>query len=63
MNKLKVLFVIIIFSAIAPNKAHAYLDPGTGSMVVQIIVASLAAVGIFIKSCWAQIKAFFEKRK
>ena len=61
MKKFKVLATVMALMAIAPNAAHAYLDPGTGSMVIQIIVASLAAIGVFLKSFWAQIKAFFVK--
>ena len=40
-----------------------YLDPGFGSMIIQIVVASLAAISgvwfIFKK----QVKALFSKRK
>ncbi len=63
MKKLKLLGIVLAFTAILPNAAHAYLDPGTGSMIIQIIVASVAAIGIALKSFWAQIKMFFVKGK
>lgn len=39
---LKLTLALILISLIAPQKAHAYLDPGSGSFLVQIIVASIA---------------------
>lgn len=41
--------------------AQAYLDPGTGSYIVQIIVASLLGVGLFMKSFWMSIKSILGK--
>lgn len=36
-----------------PREAHAYLDPGVGSLVVQTIIAGLAAAGYaFRSSLW-----------
>ena len=37
----------------------AYLDPGSGSIVVQVLIASLMAVGIVVKIFWKKIKAIF----
>jgi hypothetical protein len=43
----------------APARALAYLDPGTGSYLFQILIAALAG-GIFaIKLFWGRISAFF----
>lgn len=39
--------------------AAAYLDPGTGSMILQGIIAALAVAGFTIKSYWYRIRAFF----
>jgi len=39
--------------------ASAYLDPGTGSMILQGIIASIAVAGFTIKSYWYKIRAFF----
>ncbi|MCP4953868.1 MAG: hypothetical protein GY922_18680 [Proteobacteria bacterium] len=41
--------------------AFAYLDPGTGSMVLQGVIAAIAVVGFTIKSYWYKIRAFFGK--
>ena len=41
------------------TKILAYLDPGTGSMVFQLLIAGLLAGGFTIKMFWSRIKAFF----
>lgn len=37
----------------------AYLDPGSGSFLIQIIVASLVGISFFAKMFWKNIKLFF----
>lgn len=41
------------------NDAHAYVDPGTGSYVLQIVIAGLVAGLFAIKTFWLNIVAFF----
>ena len=41
------------------STAHAYLDPGTGSFILQMLVASLLGVLLYIKLAWTSVKAFF----
>jgi hypothetical protein len=33
----------------------AYLDPGTGSMIVQLLVGGVAAVGVGLKLYWGRL--------
>ena len=40
-----------------------YLDPGFGSMVIQLLVASIAAAVAFIGIFRQKITAFFSKKK
>ena len=39
--------------------AVAYLDPGTGSMLLQVILGGIAAVGVAIKLYWHRLRAAF----
>jgi len=41
----------------------AYLDPGTGSMLVQLLVGGVAAVGVAAKLYWHRILRLFRIRK
>ena len=39
--------------------AMAYLDPGTGSMLLQVILGGVAAVAVAIKLYWHKLRAAF----
>lgn len=58
MNRLLLVsFIFITYS----QQAAAYLDPGTGSMILQGIIAGIAVAGFTIKNYWYRIRAFFGK--
>jgi len=40
------------------QEASAYLDPGTGSYVLQMLIAGLLGALFFLKLLWKKIKAF-----
>ena len=54
---LTALFLQIIFT----NPAHAYIDPGTGSMIVQAVLAAVAAVSVSIGIFWRRIRPFLDR--
>ena len=54
-----VAFLLVNFFMTAP--AHAYLDPGTGTMIVQIILGGIAGLAVAGKLFWSQITGFFAK--
>ncbi len=59
-NLLKDGFVIIaIYLSISPNIALAYIDPGTGSIIISAIVFVLATIGYYIRFVVQKIKEFF----
>ncbi len=37
----------------------AYLDPGTGSFVIQALVAAVAGVAVTLRMYWSRIMGFF----
>jgi hypothetical protein len=41
--------------------AFAYLDPGTGSMVVSAIVGIFASIALAVKTYWHKVKDFFRR--
>jgi hypothetical protein len=42
-----------------PRDAFAYLDPGTGSMVFQAVIAGLAGVAYGVRRYWGKIRMWF----
>ena len=47
-----ILFIITFF--VAPP-AHAYLDPGTGSAILQGVLGAIAAIAVVTKLYWYRI--------
>ena len=56
---LKITFFLL--GSIFPLAAFAYLDPGTGSIILQGLIAALAAAGFVMKAYWYKIKSLFGK--
>lgn len=48
-----------MFTPIILAKAHAYLDPGSGSLILQMLLAGLLGAGVVIRVFWKKIKALF----
>ena len=53
--KMKYLLIPVLMFLSCP--AWAYLDPGTGSMMLQVILGGIAALGVAIKLGWHRIRA------
>lgn len=52
-----VVFFILFF----PKLNYAYIDPGTGSYVIQILIAAFISIGFAIRIFWKKIKSFILK--
>ena len=51
-----------LLSLLAPHlRPHAYLDPGSGSFLIQLIIAGLVGAGFLIKAYWKKIKGLFNR--
>ena len=59
MNKIFLTFAIYYFAS--QNSAYAYLDPATGSIIIQYIIAGLVTCMALMKNFWAKLKYFFDK--
>ena len=64
--KFKKILLIFIFFVPSVN-AYAYLDPGTGSLILQALLGALAAIGAYITLYWRKFKnlinKIFQKKK
>lgn len=60
---MKWLFAIGVTSLFLPADAHAYLDPGSGSAILQGILGALAALAITLKLYWHRLLRFLRLRK
>lgn len=52
--------LVLIFSLTSFN-AYAYIDPGTGSILLQALLGIIAAVGAYITFYWRKLKNLINK--
>ena len=57
------LYISAGFFVLLPGIAYAYLDPGTGSIIIQSIIAFIAAGFYAVSVYWHKVKSFFKKRR
>ncbi|MBC8287434.1 MAG: hypothetical protein H8E42_08155 [Nitrospinae bacterium] len=58
---MKHVFFVLVFFALFVEPAYCYLDPGTGSMLAQLIMGGVAGVLVVFKLYWKKVKSFFIK--
>jgi len=51
--------VALLLAFVIPQNAFAYVDPGTGSYIIQMIIAALVGGLFALKLFWVRIKTFF----
>ena len=57
------IFFIFFFLVMIPSIGFAYIDPGTGSYFIQILIAALAGGVFALKMFWKKIMASLKIRK
>ena len=58
----KILISSFVFFIFFNTKAFAYLDPGTGSIILQAILGAIAAGATWCSMYWQKVKNFFNKK-
>jgi hypothetical protein len=56
-----VLYVMAVL--LVPTQAMAYLDPGSGSMLLQLLLGGVAGLAVVVKLFWHRLLAFFGVKK
>ena len=59
---MKILNLLLILIFLLPNTSYAYLDPGSGSLILQALLAASAAVLAFLKKIKNYVKNLFSKK-
>lgn len=55
--------LVVIVALFFPTPAFAYFDPGTGSMLIQVVVGAVATVAVFWRKIKTAIRSRFGKKK
>lgn len=53
--------LLVLVALVTATPAHAYLDPGTGSIVLQAVIATVAAAAVGLKLYWGRLKSLFSR--
>ncbi len=53
------LFIYISFICLISSNSYAYLDPGTGGSLLQMILGMFAAAASIVAYYWNKVKIFF----
>ena len=56
------LLILLDMPLLSGRSELAYLDPGTGSFLIQLLIGGLVGVLVLLKAYWAKIRSFFGKR-
>ncbi len=63
LGKISQFFLLLVsLVSLTTSSAYAYLDPGTGSMILQATIAAIALGLATIRSWWYRVTAFFGKK-
>jgi len=54
--RLPLVFIFFLSQGIFISNAYAYLDPGSGSVIIQLIIGALIGIGVTMKLYWVQLK-------
>ncbi len=63
-SRKNLVFIVltVFFMFMNPVMANAYIDLGTGSFIIQALLAVVLGAAYFIKISWGRIKNFFNRR-
>jgi hypothetical protein len=59
----RIVLVLVVVCLGAARPASAYLDPGTGSMLISAVLGVVAALALALKMFWYRIIGLFRGRK
>lgn len=60
---LTVLVAVFAAAAGLASPAHAYLDAGTGSLILQMLLGGFAGVAVVAKLYWARLRMRFTAQR
>jgi len=61
MKHYKIIILILTYLFCITSNANAYLDPGTGSIILNAILAFIAGAAVTVSLWWMNLKIFIKK--
>ena len=63
MKNIRALTVVLLVVLMAEARVDAYLDPGSGSMLVQLLLGGVAGAAVIIKLGWERFRGMFRSSR
>ena len=60
MLDVRLIIFAVLVTACLP--AFAYIDPGSGSAIMSLIIGFFVALGLTVKTYWYKLKALFTRQ-
>jgi hypothetical protein len=57
-----VLLLAVLVVLVAAGPAEAYVDPGAGSMLMQLLLGGVMAGLVLLRSSWVRMREWFQRR-
>lgn len=57
-----VIFIFFFVFVLGTQDAYAYIKPGAGNDLIQIIISAIASIGAFFKNIINKIKSIFKRK-
>ena len=59
----RLIIITNIVALTCPLTLSAYIDPGTGSYILQLLIAAFLGISLSLKIFWKKIKRLFSSKK
>jgi hypothetical protein len=60
---IRTTFLLVLVCAVSlTHEAMAYLDPGSGSMMLQLLLGGIVGVGVIIRLYWTAFVNLFRRK-
>lgn len=60
---LEIACLLAVLVLVAPTPAEAYLDPGSGSMLLQLLLGGVAGIAVLFRLYWRRLLDLFGEGK
>ena len=62
IHKTTLKIFLLLIPGLFIKDAFAYIDPASGSIVIQVLIGALVGVGITLKVYWVKIRMAIESK-
>ena len=53
--------IVLTVTLMPPTRELAYLDPGSGSFLIQLLIGVLIGSMVFLRKYWSQLRSFLSR--